>query len=629
MSDISADAIDWNEGLGTVFQGRKDIIEIRIAEGTKRIPDGAFKDCTELEKVNLPDGLETIGREAFSGCIKLNISKLPKSLKEIGERAFYGCASIESFEIEDGNDSLNLYKGVVYSKDWNLISYPAGCREKKYGICEKTKKVNDYAFNGNPYIRSIGLWSEVSDITGKAFLGCRKLERIFVNEDNEKYLSASGSLFAESGTALVFLPPVPRMTYLLLVGIRRLETHCLAECRYLDMLKLHNCLEFVAEDAFGEECRPKKLDVDTGFDCKVPFRLVDSDDLSDCRNIGGKVYLRGRNGEYRQIAVREQPEDPFSEYEEPDFEMIGRDDPAEMKFKPVKVTDTGFDDIAGLDYAKDMMYRHLILPAKHPELFEKFDLEGNTGILLYGPPGTGKTMLARAVASEMDAKFYSIKSTDIRNCYVGESENNIRRLFETARQDTKAVIFFDDFDSLGRARGNNGEPWQSDLIDEILVQMQGIEKNSNNLMVLAATNRPWEIDSALMRSGRFSTHIHVGLPNNKARETIICSRMSKVPHADDLDICSLVSRTEGYNAADVDEMCKTAKMHRVVMMDSGDNVSVVTMDDFEYALSKVHSSVSKKDLRDIEEYMRSGTAGTPSSDEGHYDPSEGRLPGYY
>ena len=159
--------------------------------------------------------------------------------------------------------------------------------------------------------------------------------------------------------------------------------------------------------------------------------------------------------------------------------------------------------------------------------------------------------------------------------------------------------------------------------------MQGIERNNGNLMILAATNRPWEIDTALMRSGRFSTHIHVGLPNEEARTIIIRNSVSKVPHSNDLDISSVANRTEGYNAADVDEVCKTAKMHRVAMMDSGDCVSVVTMDDFEYALSKVHSSVSKKDLRDIEEYMKSGTVKGPFDNEGHYTPTDERPAGYF
>ncbi len=308
--------------------------------------------------------------------------------------------------------------------------------------------------------------------------------------------------------------------------------------------------------------------------------------------------------------------------------MIGRDEDNGRGFRPMKVADTRFHDIAGLEEAKEQMYASLILPSKHPELFDRYGLEGNTGVLLYGPPGTGKTMLARAVASETDAKFYSVNPTDIRNAYVGRSEKNIRELFETAREDEKAVIFFDDFDSLGRSRGNSSEPWQTDMIDEILVQMQGIEEHNGKLMVLAATNRPWEIDSALMRSGRFSTHIHVGLPNREARETILRNSISKIPHAEDIDLAYVAVKTEGFNAADVEEVCRTAKMHRIQIIDSGSDVQDLCMEDLEFALSRVHSSVSSKDLKDIESYMATGS----SPDSGNYfkkDVPAGEVPPGY
>jgi SpoVK/Ycf46/Vps4 family AAA+-type ATPase len=111
-----------------------------------------------------------------------------------------------------------------------------------------------------------------------------------------------------------------------------------------------------------------------------------------------------------------------------------------------------------------------------------------------------------------------------------------------------------------------------------------------------------------MRSGRFSTHIHVGLPNAEARETIIRNRLLKIPHAEDIDLKALAKRTDGYNAADVEEVCRTAKMRRISLIDSGEKITEVSMDDFDYALTKVHSSVSKKDLKDIEEYRRTGCA---------------------
>ena len=598
--------------IGTEFQG-KDIEEVRIPEGVTSIGEGAFKDCTELRSISFPSTLETISREAFSGCKQLKIQKLPASLRDIGENAFSGCISIESFDIEEGNDVFVAYKGAIYSKKWDLIAYPPGCKEKSYETPDDTGRIRDYAFNSNPYIKTIGLGKMVTDVTGKAFLGCKNLSEIWARSENEIFCNCAGILYKDLGSFLVFVPPKPRKLVQRLVGVHVLGTSCLAECDGLDLIELNDCIEEIAPDAFGEKCRPKKLYIDNDFDCELPFEIIESDEEpSRFYEVGGRDFIRRKDGKYHQCGFFAKPDDPFDRFSSPDCNTYGDDDGEPEGFHPVKVTDTKFSDIAGLEEAKDLMYKNLILPAKHPELFDRFDMEGNTGVLLYGPPGTGKTMLARAVASEMDAKFYSIKSTDIRNCYVGKSEENIKELFETARSDGKAVIFFDDFDSIGRARGNNSEPWQSDLIDEILVQMQGIEKHNGKLMVLAATNRPWEIDSALMRSGRFSTHIHVGLPNAEARETIIRNRLSKIPHTEDIDLKALAKRTDGYNAADVEEVCRTAKMRRISLIDSGEKITEVSMDDFDYALTKVHSSVSKKDLKDIEEYRRTGC--TPDSE---------------
>ena len=613
--------------FGTGYQG-KDIVSISIPEGVTSIADGAFRGCRKLRDAVLPSTLERIGAHAFEECTELRLPKLPCSLKEIGEGAFLGCDSIEKFEIEDSNDCIIVYKGALYAKDWGLIAYPPGCREKKYETPEQTQTIFDLAFNGNPHIISIGIGPKVSSVTGRAFLGCSMLSDIWVKEGNDTYCSSEGFLYRDEGTTLVFVSPRPRKACIRLTGVNGLATSCLAGCDKLDILCLHDCLEDIAPDAFGDGCRPKKLFIDKAFDCAVPFKLAEPEEEPEGERVAGHIYRRGRDGGYKHIGFTYQTDDPSEEYDEIDFNMFGRDDEKPMGFHPVKVTDTRFEDIAGLEEAKELMYQHLILPSKHPELFDRFDLEGNTGVLMYGPPGTGKTMLARAVASEMDAQFYSIKSTDIRDCWVGVSESNIKKLFETARNDRRAVIFFDDFDSLGRSRGNSSEPWQSDLIDEILVQMQGLEKHTGNLMVLAATNRPWEIDSALMRSGRFSTHIHVGLPNRDAREAIVRNRISKIPHSDDIDFKEIAERTEGYNAADVEEVCKTAKMRRISMLDSGNCDARILKEDLDFAISKIHSSVSKKDLREIEEYERTGSVTNGSATEESYCPTGDIPPGY-
>ena len=186
------------------------------------------------------------------------------------------------------------------------------------------------------------------------------------------------------------------------------------------------------------------------------------------------------------------------------------------------------------------------------------------------------------------------------------------------------MIFFDDFDSIGRARGNSSEPWQGDLIAELLIQMQGLETHSGTLLVLAATNRPWELDSALLRPGRFGFQIHVGLPDAEARETIFRKRLAKIP-CECIDCAYLADRTEGYNGADIEQVIDCAKMHRILEIGSGDGGGKMTLEDLEFALTQISSSVSKRDLRDIANYRRGETMA--DGDE-TYTSKDQDVPGY-
>lgn len=614
--------MDGEMDMETITEAIMHGDSIEIPEGTVEIPDGAFRDRKDIRNITFPDGLKAVGKDAFRGCSNLRIPELPASLETIGEGAFFGCMATEKFQVNENNKSFWTSKGALYRRDWSLVAYPAGCRERRFIVSEYTEFIEDYAFCGCGSLESIEIGSKVSRVTGRAFAGCRKLQNIRVSPRNEKYCSMDGDLYSDYGKELVFLTPMPRRQVEKLDGVERMGTSCLAECYMIDALVLQDTLEDIAPDAFGDRCRPKRLFVERHFDLDLPFEFCRDDDEEGL--MPGFIYRRMKDGRYEALEPLPPREHPFDEFEEPSrlsYEVGMEDD--EMQFRPITVNGEGFDRIAGLEEAKELMYRNLILPAKHPELFDRFELETCSGVLLYGPPGTGKTMLARAVASEVDAKFYNIKSTDIRDCYVGESEKNLRRLFATTRRDERAVIFFDDFDSLGRMRGHDGEPWQSDLINELLVEMQGVERHKGNIMVLAATNRPWDIDSALKRSGRFTAHIYVGLPNREARETIIRKRIGSIPHAVDLDLGYVASKTEGYNGADVEEVCRTAKMHRVCMMDSGSTTDRITSEDFEYALSKVYSSVSKKDMKDMETYRRTGTL-----TEEEYVPKDDKPEGY-
>ena len=283
----------------------------------------------------------------------------------------------------------------------------------------------------------------------------------------------------------------------------------------------------------------------------------------------------------------------------------------ESRFKPVDVSGTTLDMVAGLEKAKKVIRDRIILSAEHPEIFETYHMKPATGILLYGPPGTGKTFLARAIACELKADFFSIRPSDINARFVGESEGYVRELFEEAAKSERAVIFFDDFDSLGAIRGNERTPWRDDLVNELLTQIQGLEGRNGSIYLLAATNRPWAIDTALMRSGRFSVHIHVPLPDAGARMKILMNALDGVPLADP-DLDSIVRMTEGYNGADITEVAEAAKLSRIVAVAAGGKEGVTT-EDLVSAIAQVPSTVSRKDIEDIEHYERTGTA-PPSFD---------------
>lgn len=266
--------------------------------------------------------------------------------------------------------------------------------------------------------------------------------------------------------------------------------------------------------------------------------------------------------------------------------------------------DIRFSDIAGLEDAKESIRRRIILPRQHPDVYKAFRRNVKGGILLYGPPGTGKTMMAKAIAAEVDAVFYSIRCSDIVGKYFGESEKNIRSLFETARKDPSAVLFFDEFEALGAQRGGDSTVMNR-LVPELLSQMDGFQEDDrDNIMVLAATNRPWDIDSAFLRPPRLTEKIYVGLPDGEARRYLVEKEFAEVPVDGGFDPATVVERTEGYNAADVNSLCETMKDQAIDRTIRGERMSPVTGDDLLAALEKVRSSVQERDISRIREWER-------------------------
>ena len=274
------------------------------------------------------------------------------------------------------------------------------------------------------------------------------------------------------------------------------------------------------------------------------------------------------------------------------------------------IPSTTFDDVVGMEDVKRLIRERVIDQFKYPELYAQYGLQGGTGVLLFGLPGTGKTTIARAIAHEFNAPLYTVLGSDIRSKWVGESEKMISKLFDKARSTPTALIFFDDFDDLGKKRSDDSSSVHDNkIIVELINQMDGFKKNTNTIVVLAATNRPWMIDSALMRPGRFEHHFYVPLANHEARVMLIKMKLGRAPVDPDIDMDQVSDLLAGYNGADIESVAKTAisaALRRAkAMQDRGENgTSPVTYEDFVNAAADHKSSVDPGDIALLRQYAK-------------------------
>jgi transitional endoplasmic reticulum ATPase len=257
-----------------------------------------------------------------------------------------------------------------------------------------------------------------------------------------------------------------------------------------------------------------------------------------------------------------------------------------------------FDDIAGLDDVKEQIRVKMIYPFTHAEKAKKYRVRTGGGILLYGPPGTGKTMIAKAVAGELDATFFAIAPSEILNKWVGESEKNIRKLFDSARKCERAIVFIDEVESLTppRRNGESGGVMQR-VVPQILNELDGFDrKEGHTLLFMGATNEPWNIDSAMMRPGRLDEKIYVGLPDAKARGQILRMNLKDVPLEPGADLDALAARLDGYSGADIAYLCRKVSEERFLeSVEKGDEREIARAD-FDRVLAKLKPSVARVDL---------------------------------
>jgi SpoVK/Ycf46/Vps4 family AAA+-type ATPase len=227
--------------------------------------------------------------------------------------------------------------------------------------------------------------------------------------------------------------------------------------------------------------------------------------------------------------------------------------------RPAVVADkTRFIHIAGMDDLKKSIRLQIIEPFLNPGLFAKFRKKAGGGILLYGPPGCGKTMLARAVANECNASFLAVGISEILTAWLGESERNLSLMFEKARAQKPCVMFFDELDALAFARSKASSDTSRKIVNEFLSQMDGFDSANEQVLILAATNMPWDVDPAMKRPGRFARQVFVPPPDAMARARIIELALESVPHGP-VDPAAIAKVTEQFSGADVDALVERAK----------------------------------------------------------------------
>ena len=259
--------------------------------------------------------------------------------------------------------------------------------------------------------------------------------------------------------------------------------------------------------------------------------------------------------------------------------------PSALREVLVQIPDVKWDDIGGLEDAKQELKEAVEWPLKYPDKFKKFHVDPPKGVLLYGPPGTGKTLLAKAVASESEANFIAIKGPELLSKWVGESEKGVREVFRKARQTAPTVIFFDEIDSIANTRGTDAgsSGVTQRVVNQLLTEIDGME-DLHDVAIIAATNRPDIIDPGLMRPGRFDRHIKVDTPDEDSRLKIFKVHTKDMPLASDVNLEKLAKHSEGYVGADIEAVCREAAM---LTLREDINSETVSMKFFEKAMEKV------------------------------------------
>ena len=291
--------------------------------------------------------------------------------------------------------------------------------------------------------------------------------------------------------------------------------------------------------------------------------------------------------------------------------------PSALREVLIEVPDIKWEEVGGLQDVKQDLIEAVEWPLKYPEGFKRLGVKPPRGVLLYGAPGTGKTLLAKAVATESEANFILVKGPELLSKWVGESERGVRKIFEKARQTAPTIIFFDEIDSIAPRRGSSSDSHVTErVVNQLLTEMDGLEA-MNDVVIIAATNRPDIMDPALMRPGRFDRIILTPVPDKKARTEIFKVHTSLMP-LKGVDIEELSAKTENYVGADIEAICKEAA---IIALREDMKATEIKMKHFEKAMDKVRPSVTKeveKTYADMEDHFRTAKAREMQEDKPSY-----------
>lgn len=248
------------------------------------------------------------------------------------------------------------------------------------------------------------------------------------------------------------------------------------------------------------------------------------------------------------------------------------------------------EDVAGMEEVKRRLNMAFLAPLKNPDMMRLYGKSLRGGLLLYGPPGCGKTYIARATAGELGARFLSVGLSDVLDMWLGNSEKNLHEIFETARRNRPCVLFFDEIDALGRKRSLMREAGGRGIVNQLLAEMDSVQNNNEGIFILAATNHPWDVDTALRRPGRLDRTLLVLPPDLPAREAMLRAYLRDRP-IDRLDFAGIAARTDSFSGADMAHLCESAA--ELAMEDSlmTGKVRPISQEDFKRALKDIKPSV--------------------------------------